>query len=79
MVCRWKTFSNTNNIIEYGKRNPKTKKLVKVIKGKCTICGRDKPQFLLSKGHKHEVNNSNRKEDAKTVNVQLCLTLHFVI
>ena len=34
--------SNTNNIIEYEKINSKTKKLVKVIKGPCKICGRIK-------------------------------------
>ena len=38
--------SNTNNIIEYEKVNPKTKKLVKIIKGICDICGRNKNQFF---------------------------------
>ena len=37
-------YSNTNNIIEYEKINPKTKKLVKIIKGNCYICGRNKSQ-----------------------------------
>ena len=37
-------YSNTNNIIEYEKVNPRTKKLVKVIKGTCSICGRNKSQ-----------------------------------
>ena len=39
--------SNTNDIIEYEKVNPKTKKLVKVIKGTCTICGRNKSQIFI--------------------------------
>ena len=38
--------SNTNNIVEYEKVNPRTKKLVKVIKGTCIICGRIKSQIL---------------------------------
>ena len=28
----------------YEKVNPKTKKLVKIIKGKCSLCGRNKSQ-----------------------------------
>ena len=42
-------YSNTNNKIEYKKVNPKIKKLVKIIKGICSICGRDKSKFFLSK------------------------------
>ena len=38
--------SNTNNIIEYEKVNPRTRKLVKIIEGTCTICGRNKPQIF---------------------------------
>ena len=38
--------SNTNNIVEYEKVNPRTKKLVKIIKGKCDICGRNKSQIF---------------------------------
>ena len=38
--------SNTNNIIETEKVNPKTKKLVKIIKGTCSICGRNKSQIF---------------------------------
>ena len=38
-------YSNTNNIIEYEKVNPRTKKLVKIIKGTCSVCGRNKSQF----------------------------------
>ena len=37
-------LSNTNNKIGYKKINPKTKKLVKIIKGTCSICGRNKSQ-----------------------------------
>ena len=39
-------MSKTNNIIEYEKVNPKTKKLVKIIKGKCHICSRNKSQIF---------------------------------
>ena len=38
--------SNTNNIIEYEKVNPKTKKLVEIIMRKCSICGRIKSQIF---------------------------------
>ena len=41
-----KQFSNTNNITQYEKVNPKTKKLVKIIKGTCNICGRAKSQIF---------------------------------
>ena len=37
---------NTNNIVEYEKVNPRTKKLVKIIKGICDICGRNKSQLF---------------------------------
>ena len=39
-------YSNTNNIVEYEKVNPRTKKLVKIIKGSCSICGRIKSQIF---------------------------------
>ena len=39
-------YSNTNKKTEYEKINPKTKKLVKVIKGTCSICGRNKSQIF---------------------------------
>ena len=39
-------MSNTNNLVEYEKVNPRTKKLVKIIKGTCSICGRNKPQIF---------------------------------
>ena len=38
--------SNTNDIIEYEKVNPRNKKLVKIIKGTCSIGGRNKSQFF---------------------------------
>ena len=39
-------YSDTNNITQYEKVIPKTKKLVKVIKGKCAICNRNKSQIF---------------------------------
>ena len=39
-------MSNTNNIIQYEKTNPKTRKLVEIIKGKCAICNRNKSQIF---------------------------------
>ena len=38
--------SNTNYITQYGKVNRKTKKLVKIIIGKCAICNRNKSQIF---------------------------------
>ena len=38
--------SNTNNVIEFEKVNPKTKKLVKMIKGQCNICDRKNSQIF---------------------------------
>ena len=38
--------NNTSKISEYEKVNPRTKKLVKIIKGKGDICGRDKSQIF---------------------------------
>ena len=39
-------YSKTNNIIEFETRNPKTKKLIKIIKGKVDICDRNKRQIF---------------------------------
>ena len=39
-------YSDTINITQYEKVNPRTKKLVKVIKGTCSICGRKKSQIF---------------------------------
>ena len=41
-----KQYSKTNNITQYEKVNPKTKKLVKIIKGTCSICSRNKSQIF---------------------------------
>ena len=38
--------SDTKNIMEYEKVNPKTKKLIKIIKGTCSIRGRNKSQIF---------------------------------
>ena len=39
-------YSDTVNQNIYEKVNPKTKKLVKIIKGKCSICERNKSQIF---------------------------------
>ena len=39
-------YSNTKNITQYEKVNPRTKKLVKVVKGTCSICDRNKSQIF---------------------------------
>ena len=41
-----KHYSNTNIITQYEKINPRTKKLVKIIKGTCNICSRNKSQIF---------------------------------
>ena len=41
-----KHYSDTNNITQYEKVNPRTKKLVIFIKGSCNICGRNKSQIF---------------------------------
>ena len=50
MVKTWcvggRHYSNTNKKIEYEKVNPKTAKLVKVIKDSCSICGRKESQIF---------------------------------
>ena len=38
-------YSNTDNITQYEKINPRTKKLIKVIKEKCDVCNRNKSQI----------------------------------
>ena len=38
--------SDTNKITQYEKVNLRTKKLVKIIKGSCSICGRNKSQIF---------------------------------
>ena len=42
--CVGRLGSNTKNITQYEKVNPRTKRLVKIIKGGCSICGRNKSQ-----------------------------------
>ena len=37
-------YSSTKNITLYEKKNPKFKELVKIIKGTCSSCGRNKSQ-----------------------------------
>ena len=39
-------YSNTNNLIQYEKANPGTKKIVKIIKRKCSYCGRNISQIF---------------------------------
>ena len=39
-------FSKTVTENVYEKVNPRTKKIVKIIKGKCDICGRNKSQVF---------------------------------
>ena len=39
-------YSDTHNITEFEKKSHKTNKIVKVIKGSCSICGRNKSQIL---------------------------------
>ena len=50
MIKTWcaggKHYSNTNNKAQNEKVNPRTKKLVKIDKGTCQICGRDKSQIF---------------------------------
>ena len=41
-----KHYSNTNNITQYEKVNPKTKKLFKIIRGRCDTCSRNKCQIF---------------------------------
>ena len=49
MIKTWcvgaKHYSKTVNESVYEKVNPKSKKLVKIIKGTCSICGRNKSQI----------------------------------
>ena len=43
-----KHYSNTNNRIEYEKINTKTEKLVQIMNGTCSICGRIKTQIFTN-------------------------------
>ena len=42
-----KHYSNNSNATQYENVNRKTKKLVKIIKVNCSICGREKPQIFI--------------------------------
>ena len=50
MINTWcfggRHYSNTNKITQYDKVNPRTKKLVEIIKGNCSICGRNESQIF---------------------------------
>ena len=50
MVKTWcvggRHYSDTINRIEFEKVNPETIELVKIIKGTCSICGRNKSQIF---------------------------------
>ena len=39
-------YSNTINQNVYEKKNPRTNKIVKIVKGSCSICGRNKSQIF---------------------------------
>ena len=39
-------YSNTNKKKDYEKVNPKTQKLVKIIKRECSVCNRNKSQIF---------------------------------
>ena len=41
-----KHYSNTDNISHYEKVNPRNKKLVKIIKGTCSVCSHNKSQIF---------------------------------
>ena len=51
-------MSETLNQNIYEKINPKTKKVVKIIKGTCSICNRNKSQIL----HSLNMFNQNRNK-----------------
>ena len=72
-----KHYSNTNNFVEYEKVNPRTKKLVKIIKGTCSICDRKKSQIFTKKMTRGQnfVTNAN----ILTAIDQLCQIQHGVI
>ena len=42
-------FSETLNEVRYYKINPRTKRVVLVIRGKCNICGRNKSRIYSYK------------------------------
>ena len=72
-----KHYFNTNNITQYEKVNRKIKKLVKIIKGSCSICGRINRKFLPSKLLKEQI--LFKEENLKIITVHLCQILHGLI
>ena len=54
-------MSKTKNVIEYGKVNPRTEKLVKIIRGACSICNRSKSQIFSKSMTRGEDFNKNAK------------------
>ena len=42
-----KHYSNAKNLTQNEKLNPRTKKLFKIIKGTCSVCGRNKSQIFF--------------------------------
>ena len=46
LLCGRRHMSETINQNIYEKINPKTKKVVKIIKGTCSICNRNKSQIF---------------------------------
>ena len=64
-------MSNPNNNIEFEKLNPKTNKLVKIIKGTCNFCSRNKSQFFFNKRLEDKI--LFKKEDVKINTIHQCL------
>ena len=69
-------LSNTKNLIEYEKVNPRSKKLVKIIKRTCSICEGNKSQIFTEQ--------MTRGESLKVLNAlmvidHLCQKQHGVI
>ena len=69
-------YSNTNIITQYEKRNPKTRKLVKIFKGTCSTCGRNNSKNFLSKRLKEKI--LLKEGNAKLIIVHLCQIRHGV-
>ena len=69
-------YSNTFNTFEYGKLNPKTKKLVKLLEVNVVFMVVINVKFLLSKRLKEKI--LLKRENAKINTVHLCLIQHGV-
>ena len=75
-----KQYSNTNNITQFEKVNPKTRKLVRNIKGSCCICGRNSSQIftkLMTKGE--DFVQRGKCKNNQTITVHLCQFQHGLI